>query len=124
MRVFLTKLFQKFRFTRRLTLSEERLNTSKRQWKSISRVLRKKEKRINSLYRELSDLRVDIEGELQSAKQVVRDQEELISSLRDQLRTANEITIPALVDINKLLNERIEASTAAEIRSKLSSRIE
>ncbi|MDQ6959975.1 MAG: hypothetical protein Q9M27_03010 [Mariprofundaceae bacterium] len=57
--------------------------------------------------------------EVAEAQAVHRQYEEELEAARSELRVAKDVTIPALVAANKMLQERWDAETAIQVRRQV-----
>lgn len=86
------------------------------QWMSyLEHKLERLEKESSRLHRLLSSKEAELErssAAVRDADRHIKKQDEAIDSLREQLRTANDILIPGLVSANEVMMTRWEAEIA------------
>lgn len=76
------------------------------------------EGRVSSVLKKVDSLQKEIEALLKDAEQFRKTNkilEETIEAVREELRTAKDITIPGLVQANQLLLARWEAETQIQV---------
>ena len=112
---FFQTLLSFFRVTRKISSIESKIEKIKAQKEGM--VLR-----IDSALTKLAEVELQYQQELtktrlllNSSKVVENKLEETLESLRDELRTASDITIPGLVAANRLFIDRWEAESKIQV---------
>ena len=112
---FFQTLLSFFRVTRRISSIESKIEKIKAQKEGMML-------RIDSALTKLAEVESQYQQELtktrlllNSSKVVENKLEETLESLRDELRTASDITIPGLVAANRLFIDRWEAESKIQV---------
>ena len=107
------------RVTREIADFKRRLNTLDRRRKAVSRRITKRERHFLSIAKAWDVEKLEMQRELNEAKNTERSYEEEIERLRSSLQVCEDITIPALTASHRLILERLDADLAVEVRRKI-----
>ena len=92
-----------------------------RRCKRILGRLDKRKKELYSLQKRVASVSKVLLLDLDESEKTVKSLRESLESVQSELTIADEITIPGLVQSNKLLLERASADTAEQVRRQVAS---
>lgn len=111
--------FLSYMALKRLTKAEKISKKSDRRCQRSLDALKARKRQLLVFEKRLDRIREIMLEDIEEAERAVEASKEALDAVKSEHRIADEITIPTLVQSNKLILERVSADTAEQIRRQM-----